>query len=326
MDIGGDDSGYILRAYDFIHKGEFPSWQGPLFPMILSIFIALFGIKIVMLKFISWVFNFFALVFLYKAFKGRVPALIFYSVLILTALNAYILSFASLTYSEACFQLIQALIFFYFFKLQDKINGLKSYTLKDTYKDFLLVGLFAFLLSLSRSVGLFALPGLLLYFLFRKEFKGALYLIGSFAAFYILFEIAKKFIFHVTAEWGAERSVLLLKDQYNPSAGYETISGFGTRFIGNAQLYMSKRFFQVIGLRSPDATDVSGGLTFFFIVLCIFALYRAFKSKNSYVLSVALYTGAMLGATFLAAQMAIDQPRLVMVYVFSVIHIFICCL
>src|ERR1700691_2925487 len=33
MDIGGDDSGYILRAYDFIHKGVFPSYQGPLYPL-----------------------------------------------------------------------------------------------------------------------------------------------------------------------------------------------------------------------------------------------------------------------------------------------------
>ena len=45
MDIGGDDSGYVLRAYDFIHKGAFPSLQGPLYPLVLSIFISLFGIK-----------------------------------------------------------------------------------------------------------------------------------------------------------------------------------------------------------------------------------------------------------------------------------------
>ncbi len=323
MDIGGDDSGYILRAYDFIHKGAFPSYQGPLYPLVLSIFISLFGIRIVLLKVVSLLFNFFALYFLFKTFRKRLPALVFFPVLILTSINAYILSFASLTYSEACFMFLQALVFYFFFKLIDKLNQAPSGSIKDTYPYFLYSALFVFLLSLSRSVGLFALPGLLLYFIVRRQFRSAAYFTGAFALFYILFGFIKKFIFHVSAEWGAERSALMLKDQYNPSKGVETMSGFGERFIGNTNLYLSKRFFQVIGLRSPDAIDINKALTFFFVGLSVFALYRAIKSKNNYILASALYCGVMLCCTFLAVQTQIDQPRLVMVYVPFLLFIFI---
>jgi len=315
MDTGGDDSGYILRAYDFVHKGVFPSYQGPLYPLVLSLFISMFGIKIIMLKFISVAFVFFALFFIYKTFKERLPALVFYPVLLLTAINAYILSFASLTYSEACFMFLQSLVLFYFFKLNDKLSSLEKFTLKDTYADFLLAALFVFLLSLSRSVGLFALPALLLFFLVRREFKYAGCFLGAFVVFYALTEFIKKVFLHVTAVWGAERSALMLKDQYNPSLGYENAAGFAARFKGNANLFLSKRFFQVIGLRSPDSTDVYPFLTFIFVVVCLFVLYRAIKSKNYYILGITLYTGSMLAATFLAVQTSIDQPRFVMVYV-----------
>ena len=134
MDTGGDDSGYVLRAYDFIHKGVFPSYQGPLYPLVLSIFVSFLGIKIVLLKFLSIIFNFIALLFLYKAFKGRIPALVLYSVLLLAAVNTYILNFASLTYNESFFMALQYIFFYYFFKLQDSIKPLGKGSSTDTWR------------------------------------------------------------------------------------------------------------------------------------------------------------------------------------------------
>src|SRR5581483_1768519 len=202
------------------------------------IFIAPFGIRIVLLKFLSVAFVFLALYFLYKTFKDKVPALIFYPVLLLTAINSYILQFASLTYSEAIFMFLQSLAIYYFFKLNDKLNGLEKFSIKETYKDFLLVGLFVFLMSSSRSVGLFALPALMLFLIVRKQFKAAGALVVSFAAFYLLLEFIKRFILHSHIEWGAERGTLLLKDQYHPDQGYENMSGLISRFKGNMLLYL----------------------------------------------------------------------------------------
>jgi hypothetical protein len=323
MDIGGDDSGYILRAYDFIHKGTFPSLQGPLYPIVLSIFISLFGIKIILLKFLSVIFVFFALFFLHKTFKDKLPPLVFYPVFLLTAINSYILQFASLTYSEAIFMFLQSVAIYYFFKLNDKLGSLEKFSIKETYKDFLVVGLFVFLMSLSRSVGLFALPALMLFFLVRMQFKAAGAFAASFAVFYALTEFIKRFIIHTHIEWGSERNILLLKDQYHPDQGYENMSGLVARFKGNMLLFLSKRFFQIIGLRSEDELTTNNFLAFVFIVLALFALYRAFKSKNNYVIIITLYVGVMLASTFLAVQTSIDQPRFIMVYVPLILLMFL---
>jgi hypothetical protein len=55
VSLSGDDSEYILRAYNFIH-GEFPTFQGSLYPIVLSPFIALFGISLPLLKMLSALF------------------------------------------------------------------------------------------------------------------------------------------------------------------------------------------------------------------------------------------------------------------------------
>ena len=39
MNEGGDDSMYICRAYDFIDICKYPNFQGPLYPIFLSVFI-----------------------------------------------------------------------------------------------------------------------------------------------------------------------------------------------------------------------------------------------------------------------------------------------
>ena len=36
VSLSGDDSFYIIRAYDFIHSFKYPAFQGPLYPMVLS--------------------------------------------------------------------------------------------------------------------------------------------------------------------------------------------------------------------------------------------------------------------------------------------------
>ena len=53
VSIGGDDSMYINRAYNFIYKGSFPTFQGPLYPIFLGLIIYVFGTKLILFKFIS---------------------------------------------------------------------------------------------------------------------------------------------------------------------------------------------------------------------------------------------------------------------------------
>src|SRR5208337_512650 len=73
---GGDDSAYLMRSFDFVHGFVYPGYQGPLYPVILSPFIWMFGIQLTLLKILSLIFMIIALNFFYKTFYNRIPATI----------------------------------------------------------------------------------------------------------------------------------------------------------------------------------------------------------------------------------------------------------
>lgn len=315
MDIGGDDSFYIMNGYNFIHKSIFPPYEGPLYPLVLSIFIPFVGIKIIFFKSLSLVFNFFALLFLYKAFKGRIPAFILYSVLLLTAVNTYIETFASLTYIEAFFMALQYILFYYFFRLTDFLQLNTNVSIKNSWRLWLPVGLFVFFIVLTRNIGVACLGGLMLYFALRKQFKYIIYIALAFLAFEIPTFIIEKIFWHTGIQWSSQGNLLFLKNPYNAAEGRETFNGFVLRFFQNSDSYISKRFFQIIGFRSSNDTDTIPWLTFFTILFLFLSLYRIIKTKNWCLLAAGLYVISMTGSTFIALQTRWDQPRLMMVYV-----------
>lgn len=95
VSVGGDDSLYIIRANDFIKDFRYPSFQGPLYPIFLSIFVGIFGIKLFVLKLLSAIFLAGHLYFFYRAFKERIPASILTVSIILLSINAYLLFMAA---------------------------------------------------------------------------------------------------------------------------------------------------------------------------------------------------------------------------------------
>jgi hypothetical protein len=323
MDIGGDDSSYIQRAFDFVHKGIFPAFQGPLYPMLLSVFVAPFGINIILLKVLSLVFNIIGLYFFYRAFKGRIPSLVFYPVFFITAINSYILNFASLTYNEAFFMCLQYIFFYYFFNLLDNLKDKDSGSLKDSYRSWLMPGLMLFALILTRNIAATILGGIVLFFLINRQFRNALYVVGAFLVFELPMMVIEKFIFHAEGQWGSQGNMLLLVDPYDASKGKETVSGFFSRFLQNCDIYISKRFFEVLGFRSEDSLKQymamdNGTLrvfVFFLLALTGFLLYRLIKSKNKYMLVAFLYALSILVTSFIVLQTRWDQPRIIMVCV-----------
>ncbi|MBL0330949.1 MAG: hypothetical protein IPP64_16440 [Bacteroidetes bacterium] len=65
---GGDDSSYIERAWSLLHENKFPYFQGPGYPIFLSIVVKLFGLNVIALKMSSVVCHFGFVWFTYKAF------------------------------------------------------------------------------------------------------------------------------------------------------------------------------------------------------------------------------------------------------------------
>lgn len=318
---GGDDSAYIVRAYEFIHSGTFPSFQGPLYPIILSFFVLIFGVKVSLLKLVSLVALLGQYYFLHKAFYKRIPSSILFPALLTISVSTSLLYFSSQTYSESFFMFLQSLFLWLVFKfLIDPVQENKS--IKETYKGYLWIGLVSFAIIWTRNVGLGAAIALFGYLFLNFEWKKLLYSVVSVVVVLLPFEILKKLLFHTQgAQFSAQAEGLLLKDFYNPAKGTEDIAGLFQRFIDNSNLYLSKHFFVFIGLKPENLEGLTPEqlphinplFTIIIYAIVIWALIAVIK-KNKYLFFTILYTGFMSVVTFFAVQKHWDQPRLIIPY------------
>ncbi len=309
---GGDDSAYILRAFWFVNEFRFPTFQGPLYPIVLSLFIWIFGLNVTLLKALSTVFILAHLYFFYKAYRNNVPSLLLVFSMIIISINAYILTYASLTYSEAFFMMLQAAMIFYFFKYF--ISSTPSNDLKKSYGRYLILGLLIFLMGITRTIGYAALGVVVFFFIVEKQWRSIAPSILSFGVFYGLLRLIKIFVFNMrNIQFDSQLNRLLLKDPYKASEGKEDIAGFFERLIGNSNLYISKHLYRFMGLRPESTTDTMPALTILTILIFVVGLIIIFR-KNKYLFFTGLYALAMSGITFFILQTRWDQARMILVY------------
>ena len=169
----GDDSAYIFRAFELVKDFTFPSPQGPLYPMFLSIFIWIFGLNIALLKSLSLVSIIFHLFFFYRAFKGRVSGLLLVSVVLIVSFNAFVLYHASQTFSEAFFLFLQAGFFLYFFNAF--VSKEESVSIKDSWGKYLILGMLLLFLGLTRSIGYGGFIAVIIYFGIKLQWKSMVF-------------------------------------------------------------------------------------------------------------------------------------------------------
>ena len=314
MSTSNDDSMYIESAYNFAEdQHNFPAANAPLYPIFLSIPIMIFGLNVILLKGINVIFIFLNILFLFIAFRKRVPVFVLFIVLLTTSVNSYFLYFASQTFSEAMAVVLQSLFLMSAFSVYDKVTG--GILIKDSAGDWLLLGLVLFLFTLTRNAAILAVPSLILFFLLNKKYAAAALSLFSFLIYKIPFEIFRKLFWGVQDQYSGQLDILMLKDPYNPLMGKEDLAGFLTRFYQNADLYISKRLIQILGFKSPDSTEVERIVVYIFIILTVISLIFIFKKNNKYLQLTALYTGVLITETFIILQTQWDQPRLILVYV-----------
>ena len=313
VSIGGDDSEYIIGAKKFLEGEKFPTWHGSFYPIFLSLFTWMFGINVVAFKIISIPLMLGHHYFMYKSFKGRVPAFILFVLLMVLAVNAHILYFSSSTYSEAMFFFLQALALYAFFTLDDKLTA--KATLGDTWKNWLAFGAVMFLLFLSRNVGLGLIIATVLYFLLNKKWMASLYTIASFLVFQLPFVLYKKVVWGIVGS-GAESQfrTMFFKHFYDRSQGKEDLVGFLIRVWDNSMLYLSKHLYVLLGFKPIGNTDTSAVLVVITYILFFAALYLLFKYKKQ-LFFIGIYLSVMIGATFVSQQKHWDQYRLILIYV-----------
>ena len=315
VSLTGDDAMYIIRAYDFIHHFKYPDFQGPLYPIILSPFVLIFGIHVISLKLVSFAFILAQTAILYLAFRNKIPAGLLVVTSILISMNAYVLYFASQTYNEALFMMLQSIMFLVFFKYFITDNKAGE-PIKIAYKYFILLGFMLFLMGLTRTIGYIAFGAITLYFLYNKKWLAPMYTLVAFGIFFFGFQLIKGLIWNdADVQFQNQANSLLLKNYYNAAEGYESLGGYFMRIVDNSQLYLSKHLFMMLGLR-PDMNVQPNitGLTLLSYFVFFAGLVVVALKKNKYLLFTAIYVLSMVGMTFVVLQKTWDQGRFIVTY------------
>lgn len=308
-----DDALYLEGGWRYVH--EFPKFfytqNAPLYVMFLGLMIKIFGFKLLLFKVFNVIFNFFAVFFFYKAFYKRIPFAVFIPVMVFVSCNHLIQYFASMTFTEAFYLFLQALFFYYFVKLYDALSA--DPNPRHHLKRWLMLGLFTFLIATCKSVAIVAVPALILFFLIEKQWMNAVFSLGAFLVFKIPYELLVKLVWGSQNQFSGQSKILLLKDPYDKALGNDDFAGFITRFTDNCNLYLSKRFFQLLGFRDENSVEVYGFLAFVVIAITLAALFYVFKHKNKPLVFFGLFTGAQIALSFFILQARWDQPRIILI-------------
>lgn len=309
-----DDALYLEGGWRFVN--EFPNYfytqNAPLYPMFLALLVKLIGFKLIIFKLFSVIFNLLGFVLFYKALKNRIPAVVFIPVVFFQATNHLIIYYASMTFTEAFYFFLQGFFFFTAGKLIDvlKKEGVQP---KPQMKIWLMFGLSMFLISTCKSSAIVVIPAVLLYFLIEKNWKAMGYSLLSYLVFKIFYEAIVTTIWHSQSQFKGQTLILLQKDPYNKALGNEDLSGFIQRLLDNCNLYMSKRFYQLLGWRDENNTEIYGIIAFVTIAAIAFGFWLFIKNKNKVLVLLTLYTCSQAVLSFIILAARWDQPRIVLV-------------
>ncbi len=307
-----DDSGYVEAAWKYVN--EFPNFfftfNAPLYPMFLALVYKLFGFNIMLFKLLNVAFYFFSVFLFWKALFKKIPHIIFMPVMLFISLNYLMMYYASMTFTEAFYLFFQSLLFFAMSKYFDLPN---EQTFKEQLKYWIIIGLLTFLLSISKNVAIIVVPSLIFIFAMQKNWKKVGYVILSYGVFRGIYEILVKTIWGGVNQFSGQGNVLMLKDPYNKSGGTEDFSGFVGRFFDNSNLYLSKRFFQIIGFREENSVEVYGFLAFLVTAIIIIGVIKFLRQENKLLQFISVYTLGIMFASFVALQARWDQPRIILI-------------
>ncbi len=326
VSLSGDDSFYIIRASDFIHSFKYPGFQGPLYPMVLSLFVAVFGISLVPLKMLSLIMMLGFIYLFYLAFRSRIPSTLLVVILLIISVNSSVLYYASQTYNEAFYLFMQMVFILVFFRRFIDIDITITY--KQDLKRHILLALCLLSLTLTKSIGYSAVFAVIGYFILRGQWKNLLYSVAAFGIAMLVFQGVKYMFWHEGGlQFSSQGSGLLNKDYYNPQAGKEDLAGFLSRLVNNSNLYLSKHFVSLLAFRKiAPVMGVNSAVTLLIYMLATGSLIITFK-KNKYLFFAGLLAGSFLLISFVILQAKWDQSRLIipavpllLLMLFSVIY------
>ena len=311
---GLDDSTYIERAWSFLNEGKFPYFQGPAYPVFLSIFLKLFGLNVVALKSFSVICQFGFVWFTYKTFVKRIPYTVLVALLAFISLNDYIQFYSSQTFTETFFLFVQSMCLYVMFKIIDSIDSELGWVegFKQNYMKWILFGLLFVLLSTSKSIAFVTIVAVFVYFITKKNYKQAVY------AFVAFFAIRMIYQWLTATMYGAndanQLEMMLRKELYKPASGHEDLSGMISRFFNNCGTYFSLHVYRILHVRPTKYVAESivpffAFLTSLFIGICAIFSYK----KNNFIFFTSIYLIVLCGGIFFGVQAANMQDRLIII-------------
>lgn len=317
ISTANDDALYIESgaryANAFFAKTSWYTANAPLYPIVLGLIIKVIGVRLMWLKMFSVISFAAAIYFIFRAYEKRIPYLILIPSLLLTAINFEYLMYASLTYTETFSLMIIGICFILIFKIFDKLQ-IEGLSIKDKMMPVFILGALCLLLMLTRSVALGAIGVVVLYLVYRKNYKEAVLAVASFVIVFLTYKFLVDAIWQPSdSQFKTQIKLMYQKDVYNPQLGDEDLSGFIVRFWKNCEIYISSRFMFVLGFREEMA-ETNTLITIICIALVLWSLYLAHISKQYTLLFTTLFVGAMLAVTFITLNVSWGQTRLIMIY------------
>ncbi|TKG94908.1 tetratricopeptide repeat protein [Puteibacter caeruleilacunae] len=311
VSIGGDDSEYIISAKKFLEGTKFPDWHGAFYPIFLSAFVGIFGLNVILFKFISMGLMVGHYILTFKTFHKRIPGVAFLALIAFLSFSSYLLYYASQTYSEALYMFLQASVFYLFYKREDKRSANEDFS-------WWMWGVFIlcmFFLSITRNIGMGVVLAIGIYYLIEKQYKGAIIAVSGFTLSHVLLSVYKRVVWGVSGSGIAgQLENMTWKHFYLHDRGKEDFFGIMVRIWDNANLYLSKHFAKMIGMRGLEADKIKPFLTVLFVVLTIVSIVMICK-RLKHLLFAILYLVILIGGTFVTQQKHWDQERLILIFV-----------
>jgi hypothetical protein len=308
--VDGDDTSYVLSAMRIVHSGQLPiGFRTPGYPIVLSLFIWMFGINLIMLKATSLFFFLGTIISLFFVFRNRLQPIVLSSLLLLVALNPLMLKYSHQTFSETLFTLI--LIWTIHFILQANE--------KDSTKSTLIAATLTMASFYVRIAGVTIAGVAVLFFIYQKHWKQLIIYVIICAALYSPMKIY---------EWTSgsaafgQASILMLKNPYTTTEGMETVSGFIDRFANNIFNHANYQIPTSLGLPMPQELGFADGrfmpnasallgilVSLVLVIGCIVPMIRKPKSMLAFL---SFFIVIYIAFISVALQNIFATPRMLM--------------
>jgi 4-amino-4-deoxy-L-arabinose transferase-like glycosyltransferase len=306
--VDGDDTSYVLSAMRIVHSGQLPiGFRTPGYPIVLSLFVWMFGVNLVILKATSLLFFLGIIISLFFVFRNRLQPIVLSSLLLLISINPLILKYSHQTFSEMLFTLL----------LIWTIHFILLSSEKESSRSILIAAIFTMASFYVRIAGATVAGVAMLFFAYQRRWKQLVIYIILCAALYSPMKIY---------EWTSgsatfgQASILMLKNPYNTTEGMETASGFVDRFINNIFNHANYQLPSALGLPMPQELGAANGqfipsTSAFFCVLisavllvgCIAPIIRKPKSMMAFL---GFFAVAYIAFISVALQNIFATPRM----------------